>query len=250
MKITECGKYKTRAGSTAVVNTICSLGTYPMRGYIERGGTREPCSWTDHGGVSCVLLSPSDLVEKVFEITETGVYRTRDGRLVEVVELEGGLAPDYPIRGGLEGEGFFWTWALDGTYTHLTQGYECRDIVAKAKAKAKAEAPEPEQSALPAWAFEAYTIDTPDTDTEIRDGYIAIDKMDQSEAHRDTHYVDCHIDVEAQEHDEHIFESCVFDGCVFEGNQSLLAHGFKGCKMVGTTTFSSTDGVLDIEIRG
>lgn len=61
----ETGKYKTRAGQTAVVFTVKARGKYPCIGLVRYKSADEPASWTldgkfDHSKDGCVC----DLIER------------------------------------------------------------------------------------------------------------------------------------------------------------------------------------------
>jgi len=226
MRIAECGEYRTRSGEIAVVDTICSTGSHPVRGHIEREGSmhglrtldRHFFSWSEDGVKAGRLFSKDDLVSKAeppFEITEPGWYKTREGKLVEVTITDDGDGDDYPVGAIAEGDAtdYIWWYTRDGFFLKFRDA-DPKDIVAKAEAP----------------------VTEPEIDVKVYGGHIDVGKVDRGNAFCNEHYIGCTIRIGPQEHSEHIFEDCIFEECAIlypdvhsAARSRQASHFFKDC---------------------
>lgn len=173
--------------------------------------------------------------EPKFKITETGWYKTRDGRLVEVTDV--GCDINYPIYGLVENDrdGFGRSWEWDGVYwPSRSSEYAHWDLVEKVEAPAKPRCLE--------WIDKAFDVPTPDdVDTIVKGAVITIDDANAL-IFETTHCIDCKIEVRNYTDLTAFFEDSVFEGCSFICNTALIEHGFLDCKFIGAVTFLVDDG--------
>jgi hypothetical protein len=174
--------------------------------------------------------------EPKFEITEPGLYKTRDGQLVEVTTVECDI-PNYPIAGTIENDWqSYMTWTIDGIYCITAGSGKSFDLVEKVKI-----------SAYPEWIDKAFDAPTPDdVDTIIKDAEIVVGSIDANEStFDDVYYTNCKIEVRNFTDAKALFWDCVFEHCTFICNDALIERGFSDCRLIGSVTFiTDTDKLL------